>query len=69
MALKVSMAYMTVSTPAALIVSGLIPAHLLAKERLETHRKRMEGNANGTDVRIITYQLWQLEWDASDKGR
>lgn len=49
------MAYRTVSTPAALIVSVLIPTHLLVKERLEIHRKRKERNTDGTDVRSITY--------------
>lgn len=69
-ALRVAAAYRTVSSDAALVVAGLIPAHLKAMERTEIHRLRKQGIV--TDVAAIrsaTYQRWQSEWDNSAKGR
>uniref|UniRef100_A0A2S2QP02 Retrovirus-related Pol polyprotein from type-1 retrotransposable element R1 2 n=1 Tax=Sipha flava TaxID=143950 RepID=A0A2S2QP02_9HEMI len=67
--LRVAMAYRTVSTQAALVVSGLIPAYLMAIERTETANGRKEGNLDTTETRNRTLQKWQEEWDSSDTGR
>lgn len=64
MALRVSMAYRTVSTGAVLVVAGLIPVHLLAQERAEVRC----GRGTKEEVRGRTFQRWQLEWGSANKG-
>lgn len=43
-ALKVASAYLTVSKSAVLVIVGVIPVALLAKERKEIHRNVLVGN-------------------------
>lgn len=69
MALRVAKAYRTVSTQAALVVAGLIPVHLLVRERAERHRS---GHARNTlkeeEIRQETFRCWQAEWQAAETG-
>lgn len=48
------MAYITISTQAAQVVSGLLPAH---RERTEIYRWRKEEAISTGDVRNKTYEL------------
>ena len=59
-ALRVTMAYRTVSTEAALVVAGLIPIDLLARERTEGHRR---AGADRRMLRAETFGRWQESWD------
>lgn len=69
MALRVAMAYRTVSTAAALVISGMIPAHLMARERAERHKGRKEQTIDTASMRSRTYRSWQHEWQGHKKGR
>lgn len=69
-ALRCVRAYRTVSTAAALVVSGLIPAHLLAEEQQKRYRHRCEGIVyDESEERNATICKWQEEWRKSDKGK
>lgn len=69
MALRVAMAYRTVSMTGAQVIAGVIPIHLLIDER----RRIMAGEGPREAVRKaerdITLSKWQLEYDQGDKGR
>jgi hypothetical protein len=69
-ALRVAMVYRTVSTQAIMVVAGMVPAHLLAKERQKIYRYTKEGKeVNKQEQRAHTYKEWQNEWDQAKKGR
>lgn len=59
------MAYRTVSTQAIMVVAGLLPAHLMARERQRKYRDGIPQEA----AREKTFNKWQQEWDAADTGR
>lgn len=74
-AIRVSRAYRTVSTPAALVLAGLIPWHLLVEERAEGHAIRKQRIREAADRsqcagrhstfkerRAETMAKWQEEW-------
>lgn len=68
---RAAMSYRTVSTAAAMVISSVIPANLLASERQERYRRR-GGNdkaAVGKEVHEATMRKWQEEWDTTQKGR
>jgi len=64
-ALRVAMAYRTVSTQAILVVARFLPAHLLARERQRRYKERISEE----EAREETYIKWQQEWDTADTGR
>jgi len=64
-ALRVAMAYRTVSTNAIVVIAGFPPAHLIAQERQRRYRDKITKDA----AREETYNKWQQEWDTADKGR
>lgn len=72
-ALRTICAYRTVSTDAALVIAGMIPVDLLAKEAWSlyygrnTHEFSAEKCLAATRQR--TMREWQARWDASEKGR
>jgi len=69
-AIRCVRAYRTVSTAAALVVSGMIPAHLLAMEQQKRYISRREGiEFNEEEERNATIRKWQEEWKNSDKGK
>jgi len=70
-ALRVAMAYRTVSTAAVLVIAGLIPAHLLAWERMEMHIRRHEpdGRRVSTETRAAVTEKGQVEWTNEGSGR
>lgn len=70
-ALRVAMAYRTVSTQAILVVAGIVPAHLLALERQLRYERRFEANKTivQKEIQDEVYRRWQAEWDAADTGR
>lgn len=54
MVLRVSKAYRTISTEVASVIAGLIPIHLLARERAAWHRRRYELNKTKEEIRKET---------------
>jgi hypothetical protein len=70
MSLRVCCAYRTVSTEASLVVSGLVPIHLMAAERERKYRLKIPRTTeNDSREREETIKKWQREWEESDKGR
>lgn len=69
MALRVASAYRTVSTAAIFVIAGMIPVHLLAKERQARQERRADGKAAHKEIREATLQSWQKEWDTATEGR
>ncbi|VVC46488.1 Endonuclease/exonuclease/phosphatase,Reverse transcriptase domain [Cinara cedri] len=69
-ALRVATAYRTVSTPAVLVIAGMIPVHLLAEERRRRHSRRGEPRSSERDEedREEVFRRWQEEWSRSEKG-
>lgn len=64
------MAYRTVSTAAALVISGMIPAHLAALEsQIRFGYKKQATIFEEAVVRTTTINKWQKEWTESKKGR
>lgn len=69
-ALRCVRAYRMVSTAAALVVSGMVPAHLLAMEQQKRYQNRCVGiEFNEAEERNATIRKWQEEWKNSDKGK
>lgn len=71
-ALRVASAYRTVSEPAVLLIAGVIPIDLLAKERRALFLKRLEESEeeNGREnARIRTMEEWQRRWQGEQRGR
>jgi len=63
-ALRIAMAYRTVSTSELMAVAGTIPVHLMAGERQKKYRQIQEGVAtNEEELRACTFKEWQKEWD------
>lgn len=70
LALRVAMLYRTVSTDAALVISGLIPIRLLAAERARTQGVDREAQGAAAKAeRERTLNEWQRDFDESSKGR
>lgn len=72
-ALRVASAYRTVSEPAVLVISGVIPIDLLAKERRQLWLWKKDGieihMATRQQARKQTFELWQDRWTRESKGR
>lgn len=64
-ALRVARAYRTVSSKAALVLSGLIPWELLAEERTKRYK---DDSSDETDLREKTMVSWQAAWDKEEGG-
>lgn len=66
-ALRVAMACRSVSTRAALVISGLIPAHIMAIESSGIFNGRKVGNLDTAEIRNRTHLKWQEQevWDTS----
>lgn len=64
-ALRIAMGYRTVSTEAILVVAGIIPAHLMALERLKSHKDRTRKDTS----REESFTKWQDEWNETKTGR
>ena len=71
MALRVCSAFRTTSDEAVLVVAGMIPVDILAKEMSVLYNARhMEGHAQRRNAaRSESLDLWQRRWDESAKGR
>ena len=64
-ALRVCCAYRTVSDEAALVVAGMIPIDLLAKERQLLYEKKLTAQ----EARERSLSEWQTRWSTSTKSR
>jgi hypothetical protein len=70
LALRVCSAYRTVSTDAALVIAGLIPVDLMARERKALYYDSQEITEEVRSAkRTTTISNWQSQWNASQKGR
>jgi hypothetical protein len=70
LALRVCSAYRTVSGDAAVVLAGLVPLHLLARERAEIYSQRdMDSPQLRKDIRRRTMTAWQQEWNSGVNGR
>jgi hypothetical protein len=63
-ALRITMAYRTVSTDAARVLAGTVPIELLIEERAA---ERTDGG-NKADRRSKTMEKWQRQWETSRVG-
>ena len=73
-ALRVVCAYRTVSEAAALVVAGVIPIDLLAKERKAIYEKKLNEpqerwNIMKLEERRRTLLAWQVRWCNEETGR
>lgn len=70
-ALRVVLAYRTVSYDAVLVVSGIFPLDIMADERKENYRKRKRGSNNPStdDLRPTAVESWQRRCCSSEIGR
>lgn len=69
MALSVASAYRTVSTAAVLVITGMIPIHLLVRERSRLYSGEGEPEERERQERSSTYNIWQEEFDREMNGR
>lgn len=69
-ALRVASAYRTVSEPAVLVIAGVIPIALLARERQAIYRRKAEGNPDTVQAeeRTRTLRCWQEDWELEQRG-
>lgn len=67
LALKIARAYRTVSFEAATVVAGIIPIHLLPRERKDVHQSAGLREAK-IRARESTMEIWQEEWNHTNKG-
>lgn len=73
MALRVASAYCTVSNAAIMLITGIVPIHLLAAEGVEVEQvkkdgKNVEVEMEKTEARARAMSKWQYEWDQSNTG-
>ena len=70
-ALRIACSYRTVSEEAVLLIAGVLPIRLMAKQRkLVYDNKDRIGKVNAAkEARDIVLDPWQHEWDCAEKGR
>lgn len=72
-AIRIVSAYRTVSESAILVLAGMPPVDLMAKERKEIHEEMRENtgeqNKRQTQARQRLLQKWQIRWDTATTGR
>lgn len=61
--LRVASAYRTVSVQALQVITGIVPLHLQAMERMEIY-KGGGGQRSREEARENTFRLWQEEWES-----
>ena len=70
-ALRIACSYRTVSEEAVLVIAGVMPIRLMAKQqKLVYDNKDRIGKVNVTkEARDIVLDAWQHDWDCAEKGR
>lgn len=70
-ALRVASAYRTVSEPAVMVIAGVIPVTLLARERRAIYLRKAEvaGVNVAKEERTRTIDEWQISWERDQRGR
>ncbi|XP_033228922.1 uncharacterized protein LOC117180535 [Belonocnema kinseyi] len=70
-ALRVACSYRTVSEPAILVVAGVIPIYLQARERKYIYRKKSEiGKQEAKrQARAYNRDQWNTRWREDSRGR
>lgn len=70
-ALRVSCAYRTVSEAAIIVIAGVIPIDLLAKERRQQYLTKQERGTKDSnkEARKRTLDCWQKRWQEQKEGR
>ena len=68
--LRIACSYRTVSKEAMLVIAGVMPLRLMAKQRkLVYYNKDHMGKVNVAKARDIVLAAWQHDWDCTVKGR
>lgn len=69
-AVRIARAYRTISTAAVMVIAGLIPAHLLAWERMEKYKRKHEPDQTRVtmETKGEVMNRWQREWDNEENG-
>lgn len=72
-ALRVASAFRTISMEAVCVISGTLPLRVLAEERRILYQRKksttLSAEELGTEERQRSISRWQLQWDATVKGR
>ena len=70
-ALRIEYLYRTVSKEAVLVIAGVMPVRLMAKQRkLVYNNKDRMGKVNAAkEARDIVLDAWQHDWDCTERGR
>ena len=70
-ALRVASAYRTVSEPAVLVIAGVMPIDLMARERKQAYQRKPElGNiAAASEAREHAPHTWKERWEHESRGR
>ena len=70
-ALRVASAYRTVSEPAVMVIAGVIPVALLARERQAIYKRKGDEPREvvAREERQHTLDEWQLSWQNETRGR
>lgn len=71
MALRIASAYCTVSTAAIMVITGIVPIHLLAAERAEIEQAKKDGKdmqKEKTEAKARVMTKCQCEWDQCNTG-
>lgn len=72
-AIQTIRAYRTISTAPAMVIAGLVPAHLLVLERSERHRRKNQSEKNQKcvkkEIRDEVTHKCQFAWDCEPNGR
>ena len=70
-ALRIACSYRTMPEETVLLIAGVMPIRLMAKQRkLVYHNEDRIGKVNtATEARDIALDAWQHEWDCAKKGR
>lgn len=72
MALRICSSYRTVSAAASMVIAGVVPIDLLAKQRKRLYELKRERNCNSErerDARSQAIAQWQQRWETESRGR
>ena len=70
-ALRIACSYRTVSKEAVLVIAGVMPLRLMAKQRKLAYDKedRMAKVNAAKEARDVVLDVWQHDWNCAEKGR
>lgn len=68
-ALRIASSYRTVSEAATLVIAGVVPIDLRAKERKNIWKWKQMGKRADREERARTLRVWQERWETERRGR